>query len=70
MTPRLQHRLGITLRTIQIVVLALIGIAAACVLKGFDDVALAAIVAILFAHSFSIETLRAYVILQSRESRR
>lgn len=70
MSAELNRRVTVTLRTLTIVSLAATGIALAMTLKGHPTPALVAIIVILFVQIYSLETLRAFTVLQSKEPRR
>ncbi|WP_341210702.1 hypothetical protein [Sphingomonas paucimobilis] len=69
MTDELHRRVTITLRTITIGTGFVAGIALAFLLMGHPRIALAAVILIIFAQLISIETLRAFAALQSRDTR-
>ncbi|MEK9211352.1 hypothetical protein [Sphingomonas sp. 2378] len=70
MMAEFHRRVTTTLRTLTFVTAIMAGLATAFLLMGHPRVALAAVILILFAQIISIETLRAFAVLQSREPRR
>lgn len=69
MSAELHRRVTITLRTLTIGTGLNAGIALAFLLMGHLRIALAAVIFIIFAQVISIETLRAFAALQSRDTR-
>ncbi|MGO1304987.1 MAG: hypothetical protein ACTMKV_09420 [Sphingomonas parapaucimobilis] len=69
MSDELHRRVTVTLRTLTIVATLAIGVAFGFFLKGYTRIALAAAIVVIFANVISIETLRAFVSLQSRDTR-
>ncbi len=70
MSPDLTRRVTVTLRSFHIGAICLLAFAVACLLKGYTGWGIAAVIAALFAMIFSVETLRHFVIILSRETRR
>ncbi|QXT34307.1 hypothetical protein KV697_10720 [Sphingomonas sanguinis] len=69
MTDELHRRVTTTLRTLTMGTGLAAGIALAFLLMGHPRIALAAVIIIIFAQVISIETLRAFAELQSRDTR-
>ncbi|MBB4609618.1 hypothetical protein [Sphingomonas yabuuchiae] len=69
MSAELHRRVTITLRSLTIGTAIAAGIALAFLLMGHPHIALAAVIAIIFAQVIAIETLRAFAALHSRDPR-
>lgn len=69
MSAELHRRVTTTLRTLSIGTGFAAGIALAFLLMGHPRIALAAVILVIIAQVISIETLRAFAALQSRDPR-
>ena len=69
MSAELHRRVTFTLRALTIGTSISAGLAMAVLLMGHPRAALAAVILILFAQIISVETLRAFAALQSRDNR-